>query len=355
MPPQLSCAEQLKLRARDTVGSQDRNRPHSPTAGLDLQMWDNSALCQGHAAEVRISLVVSTFNRENDLPRLFHALEQQSITGRTPWELILVDNCSTDGTAKVACDLAARSGFPVVRLFEPRKGKSYGLNRGIAAARGSIVAFTDDDGIPAPDWLEQILSHFEANSGSACVGGRVERYNEADALVTVRLSTEARTYGASDFDASNIPVIGCNMAIDAAALKDAGLYDTDIGPGSRIGVAEDVDILYRLVRRGHRIAYDPRLLVFHNHGRRTAREVEAVREGYVVGRGAFYCKHVLLADLGVARTAYWELAGHLGNWLTSGVLTEKARESFRSIVLLAKGAARYLRYHGKETKPVCSL
>lgn len=296
------------------------------------------------AMDVQISVVVSTCNRARELPRLFAALRDQTINGRTVWELIVVDNRSTDDTAEVVQSCAAESNFPVIYTFEGRQGKSFGLNTGVTLARGKIIAFTDDDGVPAPDWLENIVRHFETHPNVACVGGRVELYDPADALITVRLSQHASLVDASNFAVSNIPVIGCNMAIDAQALRTVGPYDTDIGPGSRIGVAEDVDMLYRVVRAGHRIGYEPRLLVLHNHGRRAANEMERVVKGYVIGRGAFYCKYMLQADRKVARWAYWEVAGLLSRWLRSGLLTPEARESMRTVGLLLDGAVRYLRY-----------
>lgn len=293
---------------------------------------------------MQISVVVCTRNRAGALPRLFTALERQTLTGRVPWELIFIDNGSTDDTARVVRQFATHAGFPVICEFERRPGKSYGLNTGIALARGSIIALTDDDGIPAPDWLENIHRYFAAYPAIACLGGRVELYNPADALVTVRTSRTAGVVDASNFSAINIPVIGCNMAIRAGVLRQVGPYDVDIGPGSRIGVAEDVDMLFRLVRSGGKIGYDPQLVVLHNHGRRDANEIERLQRGYVLGRGAFYCKHLLRADRMAAREAYWEVRGLILEWLKEGLLTKPARQALRFLVLLATGAARYLRY-----------
>lgn len=292
----------------------------------------------------RISVVVSTCNRAADLPLLFEALERQTSNGRIAWELVIVDNRSTDDTARAIADLAGRASFPVTRLFEGRQGKSYGLNAGVQAARGATIAFTDDDGIPAPDWLERLQAHFDAHPDAGCVGGRVELHDPADAMITVRLSREPRVVDASSFAAFDIPVIGCNMAIRAALLDELGAFDVSIGPGARAGTAEDVDMLYRLVSAGHRIHYDPAVLVFHNHGRRSADQVARVRTSYLIGRGAFYCKHVLKADRTVSRWAYWELRSLSTQWLRSGLFTRSARESWRDLKLIATGALRYLRY-----------
>ena len=293
---------------------------------------------------MEISVVVSTHNRASHLPRLFAALSAQTIEEHVSWELIVVDNRSTDDTAEVVERCSAKAGFPVTYVFEGRKGKSFGLNTGIALARGRIIALTDDDAVPAPDWLERVLLHFEMHNDVPCVGGRVELHDPADAVVAVRLSPNATLTDVKSFDPANIPVIGCNMAMDAELLRAVGLFDVDLGPGSRIGIAEDLDLLYRLTRSGHRIAYDPGLLVFHNHGRRTESEVGDVTRGYLIGRGAFYCKYLLQADGTVLRRVWWEVSGLLVRSLRSGVLTRRARASIRRLGLLFLGALRYLRY-----------
>lgn len=309
-------------------------------------MKTDSTVAQGgmDKADFQISLVVSTCNRSQDLVRLIAALEHQTRNQHGDWELIVVDNRSTDDTAQVVSSYGAQARFPIKYAFESRQGKSHGLNTGITLARGKIIAFTDDDGMPAPEWLERIGQHFEAHPEIACVGGRVELYDPADALVTVRLSKQARVLDITTFDVSNIPVIGCNMAIDAQVLSGVGLFDTDLGPGSRIGVAEDLDILYRLVRAGHRIGYDSRLLVLHNHGRRTKLDVDRVSKGYLSGRGAFYCKYLLQADRIVARWMYWEMSALFLQWLKAGMFTIKGRSSMRVVGFLLLGAVRYLRH-----------
>jgi len=296
---------------------------------------------------IRISVVISTCNRAHELPRLFAALQQQTLNGIAAWELVIVDNRSTDDTSQVVRGLAQSSAFPVVYAFESRQGKSYGLNTGISLARGPIIAFTDDDGVPASDWLERVLCRFEAPE-VMCLGGRVTLYDLADASITVRLSGDASVVDMSSFTASNIPIIGCNMAIRATALRSIGPFDADIGPGSRVGVCEDVDILYRLVLAGHSIHYDPSVIVQHNHGRRTADQVRRVLESYSIGRGGFYGKYLFRADGTVLKWAYWEVRRLVAELLKGGFVTSQARAARRQLLLLATGAYRFWRFHARD-------
>jgi GT2 family glycosyltransferase len=303
------------------------------------------------SAQVAISVVVSSSNRAGNLPLLFEALRGQVLTGHVLWELVFVDNRSTDKTAAVVKDFSTRAGFPVLYAFEGRRGKSHGVNSGIAMARGQIIALTDDDCVPSPDWLESLWRHFERHPDVDCVGGRVEIYDPADAPITVRVSTEAAVVDASNYSPENIPIIGCNMAIRAPVFEAVGLYDTALGPGSRVGVAEDVDMLYRLVRAGCRIDYDPAARMLHNHGRRSAVQVEQVRRGYLIGRGAFYCKHILRGDRAAAKWAYWELRNVLGEAWTGRAVTSRSFTAMRHAGLLFAGALRYLRHrNSNDTK-----
>src|SRR5260370_41635413 len=88
-----------------------------------------------------------------------------------------------------------------------------------------------------------------------------------------------------------------------------GEFDPFLGPGWKIGaVMEDLDLLYRVFREKFKIVYSPDALVYHNHGRTTDAQIQALNHRYVVGRGAFYCKHILVGDLHVLKMAYCEFS-----------------------------------------------
>jgi GT2 family glycosyltransferase len=262
---------------------------------------------------------------------------------------VVVDNGSTDSTARSCEALGERNAFPVVVRFEGRTGKSRALNMGLAAARGRILALTDDDAIPAPDWLERVLAHFEHQPDTACVGGRVLLHDPADAPITIRLSAEPAVVSLREFSIENIPVLGCNVAFLAATLRSMGGFDTAIGPGSPVGSGDDADMLYRIVCSGFSIRYDPDIIVRHNHGRRTPEAVAQVIEKYQVGRGGFYCKYVIARDRRVLRWAYWELRRLVLTWLAGLGFSDSSRDAARQIRRLAVGAARYW-VHGRPAR-----
>jgi O-antigen/teichoic acid export membrane protein/GT2 family glycosyltransferase len=119
-----------------------------------------------------VSVVVPTYNRASRVAGLLAALRQQECAG-IALEILVVDNGSTDGTQPVVQCAAAID--PRVRyMLEPLQGASHARNTGIAAATGAIVAFVDDDVVPAADWVRQLKRAFEEHPEVDCIGGRVE-------------------------------------------------------------------------------------------------------------------------------------------------------------------------------------
>jgi glycosyltransferase involved in cell wall biosynthesis len=250
-----------------------------------------------------VSVLVCTRNRCAALAQLLEALTRLVVPPELSWELVVVDNGSSDGTATLVESFADR--LPVRRIFEPRKGISRARNAGLGAALGEILAFTDDDCLPAPDWLCAIVQEFGRDPDLAGIGGRVELHDPRDYPMTIRTSRtrEALT------SAYQLPalMVGCNMAFTRWAVQLVGEFDVTLGAGTPVGSAEDTDYLYRSLLLGLRIEYVPDVLVAHNHGRRKLEEVKLLRRSYARGRGALLTKYLLRADRAMAYCAYYDL------------------------------------------------
>jgi glycosyltransferase involved in cell wall biosynthesis len=117
-----------------------------------------------------ISVVISTYNRAD---RVGDALERLLRQRGVRYEVIAVDNNSTDGTRQVIESYVARSDGRLQYVFEGQQGVSHGRNTGVAASRAPLIAFTDDDMRMADDWLLKIKQAFDAHPELDCVGGRV--------------------------------------------------------------------------------------------------------------------------------------------------------------------------------------
>lgn len=300
---------------------------------------------------MELSIVVSTFNRARDLKSFIDSILAMNDPHGRGWELIVVDNNSTDDTRDVV--LAAEAAFPLqIRyLFEPRQGKSFGLNTGLTATQGHILAFTDDDAIIPTNWAASIIDFFERNASAACVGGQVVLHNPDDAPTSIRTSATPGMTAWRQFSAENIPIIGCNMAFRASLIREIGAFDVDIGPGSKFGVAEDLDYLYRIVRAGHPIYYEPSISLRHNHGRRTASDLARLEFNYATGRGAFYAKFCAMGDRQALRLAWWELRKHLRLAMLFTPFSVASRLEFKFLATFIKGAFRYLALRKPQSLP----
>ncbi|MCI0407675.1 MAG: glycosyltransferase [Acidobacteria bacterium] len=185
----------------------------------------------------------------------------------------------------------------------PRRGKSAALNRGIAEAKGGLLAFTDDDCRVAENWLEEMHRACVDTRGEVALTGRVlagER--EGDAVIAPSLLDEGqeREYRRPAF---RDVLFGNNMAIPAPVLRRVGPFDETLGPGTSWPAAEDNDLGYRLLRARVPIRYLPNLVVTHRSWRKP-RQQQGLYRDYGIGQGAFYGKHARRGNLHmVARMA----------------------------------------------------
>ena len=121
---------------------------------------------------VDVSVIISAFNRGDGLRATLESLLTQE-TGGVAYEVIAVDNNSTDNTAEVIRSFMAKAHVKLSYLFEPRQGVSHGRNAGIGVARAPVIAFTDDDVVVAPDWIRAIKRHFDENPDIDYLSGKM--------------------------------------------------------------------------------------------------------------------------------------------------------------------------------------
>ena len=248
-----------------------------------------------------ISAVICTRNRAPKLERCLLQMAEHNPGATLVWQLVVVDNASEDDTRRVVDKFTAT--LPLKYVFEPKRGLSHARNRGILEAEYPIIAFTDDDCLVDRDWLAAMAAQFAKRNALAILGGRVELAHASDFPIATR--THDRPEEIATIKDTLAMMIGCNMAFRRSVFDEIGLFDPALGKGTRIGSAEDIDILYRALKCGCSIAYAPDVVVRHAHGRDTAALLEDVTQDYVRGRGAFYCKFI--GDRHIAKMAYWEV------------------------------------------------
>jgi glucosyl-dolichyl phosphate glucuronosyltransferase len=219
-----------------------------------------------------ISVVVCTYNRVSSLRKTLESLGQMLVPPDLTWELIVVDNNSTDDTRVVVGDFTRTSGLNVRYVFEPKQGLSHARNAGVANSTGEIVAFIDDDVLILQQWLRELARTFVQFD---CIGvaGRIipvwDGVTKPDWLAT---AGPYFLHGPiPDFDCGDeakeirsLPV-GANMAFRKSAFAKYGFFRPDFGAGASSGtqLGEDFEFCQRLIRAGERLVYSPQAVVFH--------------------------------------------------------------------------------------------
>ena len=252
---------------------------------------------------IDISLMICTRNRRDSLSATLDSVA--AAAGGQRLELIIVDNGSTDDSAATIRHWAADRPITVRLLSEPRPGLARARNVALAAARGRIIAMTDDDCILHPDYFEQLIRAFAAQPAPVVIGGRILLGDPADLPVTVKLEDHPMIAPSDGFPGGF--VMGANLAFTADVRDKVGLFDERFGDGAPFRAAEDTDYLFRALGHGIPVRYDPNFVVDHHHGRRRPQEIVTLLAGYGYGDGAVYAKH-LLSDRRIGRAMAQDLA-----------------------------------------------
>jgi glycosyltransferase involved in cell wall biosynthesis len=225
-----------------------------------------------------VTILVCTYNRAALLRETLAAFSAQHRPRTAAVEIVVVDNNSTDATAAVVKAAASQSPFAVKYIGEASQGKSFALNRGLLTAEGQVIALTDDDVVPPPDWVTRIIDDFEREPATFVFGKVLPRWGAPPPayLTTARARAiwgplalldygdEPIRYVADRFDQG--PPIGANLAFLSSAVRQIGGWRTDLGKvNNTLICGEDHEIFSRLRRSGlYRGYYDPQLVVRHH-------------------------------------------------------------------------------------------
>jgi glucosyl-dolichyl phosphate glucuronosyltransferase len=218
-----------------------------------------------------ISVILCTYNRCQNLAKALDSLASSTLANSVKWEVLVVDNNSSDQTRSVVEDFSRRHASRFVYLFESTQGKSHALNAAIRRAQGDVLAFTDDDVAVEPAWLESLTLRLR-NGQCAGVAGRV--LPDRSVSPPRWLSVEGRYALAplAIFDRGPEPrelteaPFGNNMAFRKEVFAKHGNFRTDLGPQLGSGnpqKSEDSEFGQRLLAAGERLYYEPSAVVYH--------------------------------------------------------------------------------------------
>ncbi|HWB51567.1 MAG TPA: glycosyltransferase family A protein [Stellaceae bacterium] len=256
-------------------------------------------MAQSSSARPVVSLVICTRNRARQLRACLAAVGK--IDCRQSWEVIIVDNGSHDDTQAVAEAFLRHQAVRGRCIVEPQPGVSRAKNTGIAASRGAIIAFTDDDCYPAADFLDRICDIF-ADRRIGFIGGRILLHDPTDYPLTVNESVETVRFAARHV-VPNAAIQGANMAFRREALTGVGGFDVALGPGTPF-TGEDWDVVARVCMDGWAGGYFPGPTVSHHHGRKAHEAAQQLRS-YHYGSGAVFAKLVITPQTRWAYGRHW--------------------------------------------------
>lgn len=216
-----------------------------------------------------LSVVICTWNRAELLRQTLSRLVQ---VGQRPpsWELLVVNNNSTDHTRDVALQFA--TALPMRVVDEPRVGLSHARNRGLTEARGDVVAFTDDDVLVSDRWLTACVEAAAAWPEAGCFGGPVRPWFPVppDPELLEAFPLLARGFCGTLFQ-SDVPVllpasetlVGACMAFRRAAVENLA-FDPELGrQGEKLAGQEDFVFVEAVRQRGWKVAWVPDMAVSH--------------------------------------------------------------------------------------------
>lgn len=216
----------------------------------------------------RITAAVCAFNEERFLRDVVASLTRQTLPARD-FEIIVVDNNSTDGSAAVLNELARELRGRLRVIVESSPGLSNARNRALAEAKSPIVAFIDADAVAEPNWLAALLAVFDDSPDAAVVGGpvRVQWDHPRPRWWEHRLDEALNAWDAGDEHAvltyPRYPY-GTNFAVRAEPVRKAGAFRTTLGRKGRALLAgEEGELCVRIEQADWRIYYVPGAIVHH--------------------------------------------------------------------------------------------
>jgi glycosyltransferase involved in cell wall biosynthesis len=238
------------------------------------------------AAPTRVSVVICAYNAERTMDACLASLRNLNYPD---YEVVVVNDGSTDRTPAIIAEHRAAyegqaDGPRLVVIDQPNRGLSVARNVGMAAASGEIIAYTDSDCVPDPDWLYFLVYRF-LRTGMVAVGGPNFPPPEPSMVpAAVAVAPGGPTHVLLDDEvAEHVP--GCNMAFTKAVMQELGGFEPIFA-----AAGDDVDFCWRLQNKGHTVGFSPAATVWH-YRRNTVNAYLKQQMGYGKAEALLYFKH----------------------------------------------------------------
>lgn len=244
-----------------------------------------------------ISVVICTRNRPDTI---MASVESVLRNDYPSFDVVVVDQSTNPTTRELLAPVMAADGRLRYRHVD-QPGLSRAYNLGIRAARGDVIAGTDDDCVAPPDWLARIAAAFARDPEAGLLYGQVllppAGKRPAGIIPYWRISAPARYCKLEGF---NFDGMGANFAVRRQIFDRIGGFDEALGGGAPLASTQDFDFAYRAFLAGGVIILRPEVHVDH-YGVRSPQEWPATLRSYGIGLGGFYTKHVRCGDIRAVR------------------------------------------------------
>ena len=309
---------------------------------------------------MEFTVIICTYNRASNLPRCLDALANQQGVDHRAWEVLVVDNNSSDNTPKVVADLAKKLPINVRYVHEAEQGLNYARNTGIRESDSKYFSYVDDDILVSRIWLSSLLEAFEANDADA-VGGRIHLDPSVILPKWIRPDTDMMGFlGYQDFGEAPLRLdghhrypFGGNMAFNRRVVERIGYFNPKVGrkgagqKRSELFKGAETEYFHRLAATGEtRIFYAPNAIVYHQVmpfqlDKKYFRTIH-FNAGY---QKAFHDHSIYTRKwFGIPRFYFPQLARSLRKYL-SQVLTNGPDSAFRQQMNVAHMLGTMLGYH----------
>lgn len=223
---------------------------------------------------MHISVILCTHNRSDGLRLTLQACCEMEIPTGLQWELLVVDNNSTDATKQVCEEFSGQ--LPVRYIFEPHQGQTIARNRGVREARAPLIAFTDDDVSVDRGWIRGLWKAAEAVPEACFFGGKIIPKWETPPPSWLLERSQAQLVAvAMHLDKGDVarfltdkecPFFGANMAFRKCLFTEGHLFREDLGlRGDDSSRGDDTEFIQRLTSLGYRGWYQPSMIVYHRN------------------------------------------------------------------------------------------
>jgi glycosyltransferase involved in cell wall biosynthesis len=237
-----------------------------------------------------ISLIFSTFNGEGTLPAMLAAL-RDTRPPASGWEIVAVDNGSTDRSAQIL--QAATAHLPLRYLSHPARGKNRALNAAVGVATGELLVFTDDDVLPDPRWLQQLEQAAAGMPEYDILGGSIRPHwpKPPDAWILEEVPL-GMTYALTDPELPRGDIYpglvwGPNMLVRSLVFDTGLRFNETVGPAAgQYIMGSETEFNLRASAAGHRCGFEPCAIVSH-----IIRETQMERR-WVLARAYRYGRNV---------------------------------------------------------------